>query len=643
MRPHDGRAIPTFIRQALDEKPLTVFGDGSQTRSFCYVDDLDPRPHPARRVRRAPARQHRQPGGDDAARARRGGARARPARRARSSSRRSPSTTRRCASPTSPAPSSCSAGSRRSGSTRGCAARWRRWEETAHVHRLAARRSSRPLVGLASPSLRRPRRRTSCRSASSTTAACCTASPTRSSRSSRSTGTQLVRVNLWWAGPGSGVATRRPRQPAPTRPTPPTTGTRTTARCGSRSRTGSTSSSRSSAPRRGRTPPRAGTSRRRTPPTCGSSRPPRRSATAGRSSTPDGVTLPRVSAWIAWNEPNNPVFLKPQFVRAGATGSIQSGRDYATICNAVVAGREVACAHAPKVACGATGPRGNNNPNSSRPSVSPLAFLRAMKAGGATRLRRLRPPPVLRLARRDPLDEAAARQARPAADRGHARQLRRCSCRSRPALRQANADLDHRVRLPDEPARQALRRHRTASRRRTCTQAVALAAQHPRIDMFLWFLLRDERAPRRLAVGPRHGRRQAQAKLRRVPARGRADGASGVALACVHGEGLRRGAGGRGGRASPRGARGRARRERPQATRARRRGLHAPTTRAALPRLGGRGRPRRAVRLGRGLGDPRSCAALSEHARAAQAVEALTGVYAVPRERRRRGSSSSSG
>ncbi len=40
MRPHDGRAIPTFLRQAIDEKPLTVFGDGSQTRSFCYVDDL---------------------------------------------------------------------------------------------------------------------------------------------------------------------------------------------------------------------------------------------------------------------------------------------------------------------------------------------------------------------------------------------------------------------------------------------------------------------------------------------------------------------------------------------------------------------------------------------------------------------------
>jgi dTDP-glucose 4,6-dehydratase len=40
MRPNDGRAVPTFLRQALEDKPLTVFGDGSQTRSFCYVDDL---------------------------------------------------------------------------------------------------------------------------------------------------------------------------------------------------------------------------------------------------------------------------------------------------------------------------------------------------------------------------------------------------------------------------------------------------------------------------------------------------------------------------------------------------------------------------------------------------------------------------
>src|SRR5260370_41717500 len=40
MRPNDGRAVSNFMRQALAEEPLTVFGDGLQTRRFCYVDDL---------------------------------------------------------------------------------------------------------------------------------------------------------------------------------------------------------------------------------------------------------------------------------------------------------------------------------------------------------------------------------------------------------------------------------------------------------------------------------------------------------------------------------------------------------------------------------------------------------------------------
>jgi dTDP-glucose 4,6-dehydratase len=40
MRRKDGRAVPTFIEQALYDEPITVHGDGSQTRSLCYVDDL---------------------------------------------------------------------------------------------------------------------------------------------------------------------------------------------------------------------------------------------------------------------------------------------------------------------------------------------------------------------------------------------------------------------------------------------------------------------------------------------------------------------------------------------------------------------------------------------------------------------------
>ena len=93
MRPNDGRAIPTFFRQALAGKPLTVFGDGSQTRSFCYVDDLDSRS----RTCSPTSGEHLpvnigNPTGADAARAGGDRASASPARRARSSSRRCPST-----------------------------------------------------------------------------------------------------------------------------------------------------------------------------------------------------------------------------------------------------------------------------------------------------------------------------------------------------------------------------------------------------------------------------------------------------------------------------------------------------------------------------------------------------------------------
>jgi hypothetical protein len=104
---------------------------------------------------------------------------------------------------------------------------------------------------------------------------------------------------------------------------------------------------------------------------------------SGTAVGPDGTVLPAVRFWLAWNEPNNPVFLKPQFVRQNGGWIIRSAQDYAKMCNAVVAGVKAA-GRANKVACGVTGPRGNNNPNSNRTSVAPIAFMRAMKNAGAT-------------------------------------------------------------------------------------------------------------------------------------------------------------------------------------------------------------------------------------------------------------------
>jgi hypothetical protein len=96
----------------------------------------------------------------------------------------------------------------------------------------------------------------------------------------------------------------------------------------------------------------------------------------------DGRVLPAVRLWAAWNEPNNPTFLRPQFVKRQGKWIVQSARDYAKICNAVYEGVHSTMYRGEQVACGVTAPRGNNNPSSARPSVSPIAFLTAAKRAG---------------------------------------------------------------------------------------------------------------------------------------------------------------------------------------------------------------------------------------------------------------------
>jgi hypothetical protein len=95
-----------------------------------------------------------------------------------------------------------------------------------------------------------------------------------------------------------------------------------------------------------------------------------------------GARLPAVHLWAAWNEPNNPVFLQPQYKLVGGKWVIQSATDYTKICEAVYAGVHAARVAGDLVACGLTAPRGNNNPGQSRESVAPLTFLKAVHAAG---------------------------------------------------------------------------------------------------------------------------------------------------------------------------------------------------------------------------------------------------------------------
>src|SRR5258708_34430044 len=96
----------------------------------------------------------------------------------------------------------------------------------------------------------------------------------------------------------------------------------------------------------------------------------------------DGRTLPAVHDWLAWDEPNNPIFLVPQYQRVDGGWVIESAISYAKICNAVYGGVHSTLVASERVACGGTAPRGNNSPGSARASVSPIAFLRAAKAAG---------------------------------------------------------------------------------------------------------------------------------------------------------------------------------------------------------------------------------------------------------------------
>jgi hypothetical protein len=97
--------------------------------------------------------------------------------------------------------------------------------------------------------------------------------------------------------------------------------------------------------------------------------------------TASGRILPRVSLWLAWNEPNNSVFLRPQLVWAKGRWRFAAAAAYARICNAIYTG--VHAVSGPEhVACGATAPRGYNDPHAQRPSTAPIAFIRAAKNAG---------------------------------------------------------------------------------------------------------------------------------------------------------------------------------------------------------------------------------------------------------------------
>jgi Glycosyl hydrolase catalytic core len=95
----------------------------------------------------------------------------------------------------------------------------------------------------------------------------------------------------------------------------------------------------------------------------------------------DELYLPAVKYWLAWNEPNNPNWLQQT-----SGGRFVSPRSYARICTAIWQGVHFTNFAGFQVGCGATGPRGNNQRRSSRPSLAPLAFMAAARKAGMRRM-----------------------------------------------------------------------------------------------------------------------------------------------------------------------------------------------------------------------------------------------------------------
>ena len=204
----------------------------------------------------------------------------------------------------------------------------------------------------------------------------------------------------------------------------------------------------------------------------------------------DGNNLPAVRSWLAWNEPNNPAFLRPQFRRVRGKEVIQSAIDYAKICNAVVKGVRKTTIGASKVACGVTGPRGNNNPNSNRPAVSPLPFLRAMKKAGAKGFNAYAHHPYYGAPRETPSTPPPPGihgNAATAITLGNLNLLIAEVTRLYGKKRIWITEYGYQTNPPDRIFGVSF-----ANQARYLTQAYGIAKRHPRIDMFLWFLLRDE-------------------------------------------------------------------------------------------------------------------------------------------------------
>jgi len=202
---------------------------------------------------------------------------------------------------------------------------------------------------------------------------------------------------------------------------------------------------------------------------------------------PEGAEepLPAVHRFLAWNEPNNPVFLRPQFKKVGKKYIVQSAVSYARICNAISAGVHAVEDADDTVACGATAPRGNNRARGPRPSVTPLVFLKALKKRGA-QFDVYAHHPYYGAPSETPATRLSSRSAVTLGNIGDL--LATLKRLYGPSKHLWITEYGYQTKPPDKSFGVTLRKQA-----KYLKQAYEIARRNRRIDVLIWFLMRDDR------------------------------------------------------------------------------------------------------------------------------------------------------
>ena len=200
----------------------------------------------------------------------------------------------------------------------------------------------------------------------------------------------------------------------------------------------------------------------------------------------DGTTLPAVRKWLAWNEPNNPLFLFPQWQKVGKRYVPIAARNYVGICTAIWSGVHASHLAKETVACGATDPRGNNSGRNRRPSIAPLAFLTDLKHYGlrGSHFDVYAHHPYYGSRTESPTTKPKGKQTVTLANLGVLTKLLGKLYGNKKLW---ITEYGYQTRPPDRAFGVSWK-----NQARYLTKAYAIARKNPRVTMMLWFLLKDE-------------------------------------------------------------------------------------------------------------------------------------------------------